>query len=76
MKKEKRCSYRIVININDLPNQSVEDMQLNAQNYILDDIEMDNLYIEDIIKIEEWEEKWKKHLKNIMVLLKKKQINL
>ena len=55
MKKEKRCSYRIVININDLPNQSVEDMQLNAQNYILDDIEMDNLYIEDIIKIEEWE---------------------
>ena len=57
MKKEKRCNYRIVININDLPNQSVEDMQLNAQNYILDDIEMDNLYIEDIEKIDEWEEK-------------------
>ncbi len=55
--KEKRCSYRVVICINDLPNQSVEDMQLNAQGYIKDDIEMDNLYIEDIIKIEEWEEK-------------------
>ena len=55
--KEKRCNYRIVININDLPNQSVEDMQLNAQNYILDDIEMDNLYIEEIQKIDEWEEK-------------------
>ena len=60
MKKEKRCNYRIVININDLPNQSIEDMKLNAQNYILDDIEMDNLYIEDIEKIDEWEEKWKK----------------
>ena len=56
MKKEKRCSYRVVICINDLPNQSVEDMQLNAQDYIKDDIEMDNLYIEDIIKIKEWEE--------------------
>ena len=55
--KEKRCSYRVVIHINDLPNQSVEDMMLNAQDYIKDDIEMDNLYIEDIIKIEEWEEK-------------------
>jgi len=56
--KEKRCSYRVVIYINDLPNQSVEDMQLNAQGYIKDDIEMDNLYIEDIQKIEEREEKW------------------
>ena len=55
--KEKRCSYRVVICINDLPDQSVKDMELNAQNYIKDDIEMDNLYIEDIIKIEEWEEK-------------------
>ena len=57
MKKEKRCSYRVVICINDLPNQSVEDMQYNAQGYIKDDIEMDNLYIENIEKIEEWEEK-------------------
>ena len=32
--KEKRCSYRVVICINDLPNQSVEDMELNAQGYI------------------------------------------
>ena len=55
--KEKRCSYRVVICINDLPNQSVEDMKSNAQNYIKEDIEMDNLYIEDIIKTEEWEEK-------------------
>ena len=54
--KEKRCSYRVVICINDLPNQSVEDMKSNAQNYILDDIEMDNLYIEDIEKIDEWME--------------------
>ena len=59
MKKEKRCSYRVVICINDLPNQSVEDMQYNAQGYIKDDIEMDNLYIENIEKIEEWEEKWR-----------------
>ena len=53
---EKRCSYRVVICINDLPNQSVEDMELNAQGYIQDDIEMDNLYIEHIEKTEEWEE--------------------
>ena len=58
MKKEciKRCNYRVVINIHDLPNQSVEDMKLNAQQYIKDDIDMDNLYIEDIEKIDEWEE--------------------
>ena len=55
--KEKRCSYRVVIVINDLPNQSEEDMEYNAQGYIEDDIEMDNLYIEDIQKIKEWEEK-------------------
>ena len=30
-------------------------MELNAQEYIKDDIEMDNLYIEDIQKIKEWE---------------------
>ena len=58
--KEKRCSYRVVICISDLQNQSVEDMQYNAQGYIKDDIEMDNLYIEHIEKIEEWEEKWLK----------------
>ena len=38
--KEKRCSYRVVICINDLPNKSVEDMKLNAQDYIKNDIEM------------------------------------
>ena len=58
--KEKRCSYRVVICINNVADKSVEDMQLNAQGYIKDDIEMDNLYIEDIQKIEEWEEKWRK----------------
>ena len=53
MKEEKRCSFRIVIVVNDLPNQSEKDMEYNAQGYIKDDIEDDNLYIEDIIKIEE-----------------------
>ena len=52
MKKNKRCSFRVVIVINDLPEQSVEDMEYNAQGYIKDDIEMNNLYIEDIIKID------------------------
>ena len=58
MKKEwiKRCNYRIVIHISDLPNQSVKDMELNAQSYIYDDIINENLYIEDIEKINEWEE--------------------
>lgn len=62
--KEKRCSYRVVICINDLPNQSVEDMQYNAQGYIKDDIEMDNLYIERIEKIKEWEEEWQPYHKH------------
>ena len=54
MKKiEKRCSFRVVIVVNDVAEQSVKDMEYNAQNYIKDDIEMNNLYIEDIIKIEE-----------------------
>ena len=57
MKKDKRCSFRVVIVVNDVAEQSVKDMEYNAQNYIKDDIEMNNLYIEDIIKIEEWEEK-------------------
>ena len=56
MEEEKRCSFRIVIVINDLPNQSEKDMEYNAEGYIKDDIEMDNLYIEDIQKIKEWEE--------------------
>ena len=53
MKKDKRCSFRVVIVVNDVAEQSVKDMEYNAQNYIKDDIEMNNLYIEDIIKIEE-----------------------
>ena len=51
MNKDKRCSFRVVIVVNDVAEQSVEDMQYNAQGYIKDDIEMNNLYIEDIIKI-------------------------
>ena len=53
MKKDKRCSFRVVIVVNDVADQSVKDMQYNAQGYIIDDIQSDNLYIEDIIKIEE-----------------------
>ena len=52
MKKNKRCSFRVVIVINDLPEQSIKDMEYNAQGYIKDDIDNDNLYIEDIIKID------------------------
>jgi hypothetical protein len=52
MKKNKRCSFRIVIVVNDLPEQSIKDMEYNAQGYIKDDIDNDNLYIEDIIKID------------------------
>ena len=51
MKKNKRCSFRVVIIVNDVANQSVKDMEYNAQGYIKDDIDNDNLYIEDIIKI-------------------------
>tara|TARA_A100001201_G_scaffold141233_1_gene136143 strand:+ start:83 stop:331 length:249 start_codon:yes stop_codon:yes gene_type:complete len=53
MQEEKRCSFRVVIVISDLPNQSEKDMEYNAEQYIKDDIEMNNLYIEDIIKLEE-----------------------
>ena len=49
---EKRCSFRVVIVVNDVAEQSVKDMEYNAQSYIKDDIEDDNLYIEDIIKID------------------------
>ena len=56
MEKIKRCKYKVVIIINDLPDQSVKDMELNAQSYIQDDIALDNLYIEDIVKMKEWEE--------------------
>tara|TARA_Y100000592_G_C5203743_1_gene191767 strand:- start:231 stop:422 length:192 start_codon:yes stop_codon:yes gene_type:complete len=52
MNKDKRCSFRVVIVVNDVAEQSVKDMQYNAQGYIKDDIENDNLYIEDIIKID------------------------
>ena len=52
MKKDKRCSFRVVIVVNDVAEQSVKDMEYNAQGYIQDDIINDNLYIEDIIKID------------------------
>ena len=53
---EKRCSFKVVLIVRDVADQSVKDMELNAQGYIEDDIEMNELYIEDIIKTEEWEE--------------------
>ena len=49
MKKDKRCSFRVVIVVNDVAEQSVKDMEYNALNYIKDDIDMNNLYFEDII---------------------------
>ena len=54
MKKDKRCSFRVVIVVNDVAEQSVQDMQYNAQGYIQDDIINDNLYIEDIIKTDNY----------------------
>ena len=47
-KTDKRCDYIVVISIHDLPMQSVEDMELNAEQYIKDDIDNGNLYIQDI----------------------------
>ena len=55
-KADKRCDYIVVISIHDLPMQSVEDMELNAEQYIKDDIDSGHLYIEDIQLIEEWGE--------------------
>ena len=53
MTDEKRCSIKGVLIVRDVADQSVEDMELNAESYIKDDIEMKELYIEDIIKIKE-----------------------
>ena len=52
MNKDKRCSFKVVIVVNDVASQSIADMKYNAQGYIQDDIDNDNLYIEDIIKID------------------------
>ena len=47
--------FKVTI-IVEVENQSVEDMEFNAQGYIKHDIEDNALYIEDIeeIVVEEW----------------------
>ena len=40
--------FKITIILSHIENQSVEDMELNAQNYIKEFIEDDELYIESI----------------------------
>ena len=53
MCEEKTCSFRVVLIIRDVQDQTVEDMQLNAESYIKDDIECNGLYIEEIELIKE-----------------------
>ena len=53
MNKDKRCSFKVVLIIRDVAEQSVKDMEFNAESYIKDDIKWNELYIEDIIKIKE-----------------------
>ena len=50
---EKRCSFKVVLIVRDVADQSVKDMELNAQGYIKDDIKWNELYIKDVTKIEE-----------------------
>ena len=50
--KDARSIFRIVIII-DAPEQTEEDMELNAQDYIKMECELDNLYIESITHIDE-----------------------
>tara|TARA_R100000152_G_scaffold18399_1_gene10187 strand:+ start:4981 stop:5133 length:153 start_codon:yes stop_codon:yes gene_type:complete len=44
-------NFLVTVLVRNVQPQSVEDMQLNAQQYIKDDIEDDNLYIENIKEI-------------------------
>ena len=44
-------TFRVTILVRYVQPQSVEDMQLNAQQYIKDDIERDALYIESIEEV-------------------------
>tara|TARA_R100001594_G_scaffold136775_2_gene179342 strand:- start:1494 stop:1637 length:144 start_codon:yes stop_codon:yes gene_type:complete len=44
-------TFRVAILVRYVHPQLVEDMQLNAQQYIKDDIERDALYIESIEEV-------------------------
>ena len=44
-------TFRVTILVKYVQPQSVRDMQLNAQQYIKDDIENNCLYIEDIKEV-------------------------
>ena len=46
----KKFKISIIVEVED---QSIEDMEYNAQQYIKDDIEDNALYIEDIEEVEE-----------------------
>lgn len=48
----KKFKISIIVEVED---QSIEDMEYNAQQYIKDDIEDNALYIEDIEEVEEIE---------------------
>ena len=51
-KQMKKFKISIIVEVED---QSIEDMEYNAQQYIKDDIEDNALYIEDIEEVEEIE---------------------
>lgn len=51
VEKLNKMEFKITIILSHIENQSVEDMELNAQNYIKEFIEDDELYIESIENI-------------------------
>lgn len=53
---EEESNFRVTIIVRYVQKQSVEDMELNAQQYIKDDIEDNCLYIEKIEEIKNLEE--------------------
>ena len=53
MKIEKTTKFKITI-ILEVAEQSVEDMTYNANSYIKEEIEDNNLYIEDIKILTNW----------------------
>ena len=48
MEEKSSSSFRVTVIVSHIPPQLVEDMELNAQEYIKDDINDNNLYIESI----------------------------
>ena len=48
MKEKSSISFRVTVIVSHVHPQLVEDMKLNAQEYIKDDINRNNLYIESI----------------------------